>query len=86
MRVQCGSRLQDRLPNVRRPDEELGTTRPEPAQGAGAEPMPKNRLKRDFDEVDKQAFRDGAFTVIRTYFEEAATEISEVEDIKSRYC
>ena len=32
----------------------------------------------------KQAFRDGAFTVIRTYFEEAATEISEVEDIKSR--
>ena len=27
---------------------------------------------------------DGAFTVIRTYFEEAATEISEVEDIKSR--
>jgi hypothetical protein len=45
----------------------------------------KYRVKRDFDEVDKQEFRQAAFSSMRQYFAAATKEIGEVENIKSRF-
>jgi hypothetical protein len=45
----------------------------------------KYRVKRDFDEVDKQEFRERAFNIIREYFEHAVAEVGDIENIKSRF-
>jgi hypothetical protein len=45
----------------------------------------KYRVKRDFDEVDKQEFRQAAFSTLRQYYADATKEIGEVENIKSRF-
>lgn len=42
-------------------------------------------MKRDFDEVDRLEFRERAFETIKHYFQKAAAEIGEVEDIKSKF-
>lgn len=76
----------DVVSQLRRLVKELATScqneRKEPAKSGN---VPKYRLKRDFDELDKLEFREEAFAVIRNYFEQAAAEIREVEDIKSRF-
>lgn len=46
---------------------------------------PKYRVRRDFDEVDKLEFREQAYQAIRDYFQQAAAEIGEIEDIKSKF-
>ena len=45
----------------------------------------KYRVKRDFDEVDKQEFRQVAFSTLCQYFADATKEIGQVENIKSRF-
>jgi hypothetical protein len=45
----------------------------------------KYRVKRDFDDVDRMTFRDKAFATLRDYFEKAAAEVAEIEEIKSRF-
>lgn len=45
----------------------------------------KYRLKRHFDEVDRMNFRDTAFAELRDYFQKAAAEVAEIEEIKSRF-
>lgn len=49
------------------------------------ERMPKYRVKRDFDEVDKLEFRERAFQEMRDYFQNASAEINGIEDIKAKF-
>ena len=43
------------------------------------------RVKRDFDEIDRNDFREAAFTVIRDYFKCAIAEIDVIEDLRGRF-
>ena len=45
----------------------------------------KYRVKRDFDDIDKLEYRDQAFALMRRYFEQASSEIRDVENIKSKF-
>ena len=47
--------------------------------------MPKYRVKRDFDEVDKLEFRDRSYQEILDYFQKASSEINDVENIKAKF-
>jgi len=78
----------DVVAQLRRVIGDIAATRPDIREGTSAvkaSRTPKYRVKRDFDEVDKLEFRENAFLTIKNYFQEAATEIGEVEDIKSRF-
>ena len=43
------------------------------------------RVKRDFDEIDRDDYREAAFGVIRDYFERAVAEIDAIEDLRGRF-
>ena len=43
------------------------------------------RVKRDFDEIDRNDYREAAFGVIRYYFERAVAEIDAIEDLRGRF-
>ena len=59
----------------------LDTGRPSAKSGRNS----KYRVKRDFDEVDKQDYRDQAFAEFRRYFELASREIGDVEGIRAKF-
>lgn len=43
------------------------------------------RVKRDFDDIDRDDFRDAAFNIIQEYFRSAIAEIDGIEGIKGRF-
>jgi hypothetical protein len=45
----------------------------------------KYRVKKTFDEIDRDDFRRSAYEEIRDYFEKSAHEIDKVEGLRSRY-
>lgn len=47
--------------------------------------IPKYRVKKDFDELDKLDFRDRAFRDISDYFQQASEEINGIENIKAKF-
>jgi len=55
--------------------------RPEPAGLAAS----KYRVKRTFDQIDRDDFRSQAYEVIRAYFESSIREIDGVGDFRGRY-
>jgi len=78
----------DVVAQLRKLADELSSAKPErPSIGGSpkATRIPKYRVKKDFDEVDKLEFRDRAFREIRDYFQQASDEINGVEDIKSKF-
>lgn len=78
----------DVVAQLRRLTEELPSARQEPTPitgGAKAPRIPKYRVKKDFDEVDKLEFRDRVFQELRDYFQQASDEINGIENIKSKF-
>ena len=45
----------------------------------------KYRVKRTFDQIDRDDFRSHAYEVIRDYFEKSTRELDGVEDLRGRY-
>ena len=43
------------------------------------------RAKRQFDQIDKSDFRDGAFVIIKDYFRRASIEIDTIEGLRGRF-
>lgn len=77
----------DVVTQLRRVVNEPSAIREEqPAQSSTKTTRPsKYRVKRDFDDVDKQEYCELAYTTMRDYFESASVEIRDVEDIRSRF-
>jgi hypothetical protein len=48
-------------------------------------PQLKYRVKKSFDEIDRDEFRRAAYEAIRYYFEKSAREIDGVEGLRGRY-
>lgn len=47
--------------------------------------VPRYRVRRDFDEFDRGEFRDAAFLVIKTYFQQEVHRISSVNGLRGRF-
>lgn len=77
----------DVVTQLRRIVNEQSATRDElPARSSPRNTKPpKYRLKRDFDDVDRQEYREQAFATMRDYFKKASAEIREVENIRSKF-
>jgi hypothetical protein len=45
----------------------------------------KYRVKRAFDQIDRDDFRAQAYEIIRDYFEKSTHELDAVQDLRSRY-
>ncbi len=43
------------------------------------------RVRREFDDIDKAEYREGAFQVIKSYFQSAVQELSTVEGLRGRF-
>ncbi len=50
-----------------------------------AKPKPAYRLKRTFDKIDRLKFREEAFATIRKFFHSSASEIGEVDGVKTLF-
>jgi len=49
------------------------------------EPTRKYKIKREFDEIDFNDFRESSFEQMRNYFRAAAEEIDRIDGIRARY-
>jgi hypothetical protein len=63
---------------------------PEPANDAPApavpqQDVPRYRVRRDFDEIDRSEYRDAAFATIMDYFRRATVELNAVEGLRGRF-
>ncbi|MCR8724074.1 toll/interleukin-1 receptor domain-containing protein [Frigidibacter sp. ROC022] len=47
--------------------------------------VPRFRIQRDFDEIDRSEYRDAAFATIRDYFRRAIGELDEIEGLRGRF-
>lgn len=47
--------------------------------------VPRYRVKRDFDEIDRSEYRDASFETIKDYFRRAINEIDAVDDLRGRF-
>jgi len=47
--------------------------------------VPRYRVKRDFDEIDRSDFRDAAFATIKNYFHRATSEINTIDGLRGRF-
>lgn len=47
--------------------------------------VPRYRVKRDFDDIDKGDFRDSAFAIIKDYFQRATEEIDLIDGLRGRF-
>lgn len=63
------------------------TSAPSVEQAASARPpaASKYRVKRTFDRIDRDDFRNQAYEVIRRYFEESVKELDGIEGLRARY-
>lgn len=56
-----------------------------PVQAAPRQGVPRYRVQRDFDEIDRSEYRDTAFAVIKDYFRRATKEINAVDGLRGRF-
>jgi len=56
------------------------STRDVPQKG-----IPRYRVQRDFDEIDRSEYRDAAFAIIKDYFRRAIEEIDAVDGLRGRF-
>lgn len=80
----------DVVQEIRRIVDASGTNTPEPAldEPAPVAPqrgVPRYRVQRDFDEIDRSEYRDLAFSTIKDYFQRAIGEIDAVEGLRGRF-
>ncbi len=47
--------------------------------------VPRYRVQRDFDEIDRSEYRDAAFATIKDYFRRAIGEIDAVDGLRGRF-
>jgi len=57
----------------------------EPAPAAQQQGVPRYRVQRDFDEIDRSEYRDAAFATIKDYFRRAIGEIDAVDGLRGRF-
>lgn len=60
----------------------LSVEQPASARSSAGE---KYRVRRTFDRIDRDDFRNQAFEVIRRYFEESVKELDGIEGLRARY-
>lgn len=75
---------------IRRIVDASGSAAPEPADEKPSptlsqQGIPRYRVKRDFDEIDRSEYRDAAFATIKDYFRRAIDEISSVDGLRGRF-
>ncbi|MBN8918133.1 MAG: toll/interleukin-1 receptor domain-containing protein [Rhizobiales bacterium] len=58
---------------------------PSNSPSAQSDRRSRYRVQKDFDEIDRREFREKCFSEIKSYFEEAINEISQIEGIKARF-
>lgn len=80
----------DVVQEIRRIVDASGTNTPEPAMDEPApvapqRGVPRYRVQRDFDEIDRSEYRDLAFSTIKDYFQRAIGEIDAVEGLRGRF-
>lgn len=56
-----------------------------PAATAAGNTQSKYRVKRSFDQIDRDDFRAQAFEGIREYFEKSTLELDGIDDLRGRY-
>jgi hypothetical protein len=64
--------------------KEPDNTTPSASERAGGA-QSKYRVKRSFDQIDRDDFRAQAYEVIREYFEKSTLELDGIEDLRGRY-
>lgn len=47
--------------------------------------VPRYRVQRDFDEIDRSEFRDGAFAIMKNYFQRAVAEMGSIDGLRARF-
>ncbi|MGE0666117.1 MAG: toll/interleukin-1 receptor domain-containing protein, partial [Sphingomonadales bacterium] len=47
--------------------------------------VPRYRVQRDFDDIDRSEFREAAFAAIKDYFRNAIDEINSVDGLRGRF-
>jgi len=47
--------------------------------------LPRYRVQRTFDEIDRAQFREAAFAVIKDYFRRAISEINAIDGLRGRF-
>lgn len=57
----------------------------EPSIAASRQGVPRYRVQRDFDEIDRGVYRDAAFAAIKDYFRRAISEIDAVDGLRGRF-
>lgn len=57
----------------------------EPARVAPLQGVPRYRVQRDFDEIDRSEYRDASFATIKDYFRRAIGEIDAVDGLRGRF-
>lgn len=57
----------------------------EPAPVAPLQGVPRYRVQRDFDEIDRSEYRDASFATIKDYFRRAIGEIDAVDGLRGRF-
>ncbi len=61
------------------------STENEPVRVAPQQNVPRYRVQRDFDEIDRSEYRDTAFATIKDYFRRATKEINAVDGLRGRF-
>ncbi len=67
---------------------EADASEPDKNKTAPAAPLqgiPRYRVKRDFDEIDRSEYRDAAFATIKDYFRRATGELDAVDGLRGRF-
>ena len=57
----------------------------EPKADVSLRGVPRYRVQRDFDEIDRSEYRDAAFATIKDYFRRAIGEIDAVDGLRGRF-
>jgi len=55
------------------------------ASTAQQQSVPRYRVRRDFDEIDRSEYRDEAFAKIKDYFRRAIGEIDQIDGLRGRF-
>jgi hypothetical protein len=69
----------------RTPQGRLQAPAPERGPGPSQTVSPKYRVKKDFDQIDKEDYRGKTYEEIRNYFEKSCAEIEGIDGIRARY-
>ncbi len=80
----------DVVQEIRRVVDEGGSATSEPTNDAHTlaapkQGVPRYRVQRDFDEIDRSEYREAAFATIKDYFRRAIVEINAVDGLRGRF-